>query len=190
MVKIFATTTQKIRPSKLPSSVLLGVGRLVRAFADIEDSLDIHLCRLASIKEAAAVVLLGRSSISAKVEKALAMARLHNKQMEQLTQALFADSSFKEAKHCRNAVAHGVLLGQWGTPRHFAFLTSTQLDPSEFNMRREVVSFTIQDVQEYARFAELRSLEISKNLHLSEWRTARFHQSLLPHRKGKKRELK
>ena len=184
MTKTYGADSTPIKPTKIPSGMYLSIGRLIRAFSDIEDSLNVYISGLVHVQEAGVVILLGRTPISAKLKMALSLSKLHNKETVDQTNAMFFDQAFKDAKTCRNAVAHGVLLGQWGTPRKYAFLTDTQLEPSDFNMRREVVSYEAADVKHYADMAVTRSEEISKYLKLDAWREKRFLQSLLPHRKS------
>jgi hypothetical protein len=190
MVKVYKDKGNKIKPAKIPPPVFTAIGRMVRAFAEIEDSLNIYIYNLARTPEPAAVILLGRSPISAKLTMAKALSSLHHTDAIATTEKLFFGQEFSEAKECRNAAAHGIFLGAWGRPKHYAFLTDKVLEAVNFNMRREVVSYDLKTFKYHAAFAERWASHISSELELQPLREKRFQQSLLPHRKGLKKAEK
>jgi hypothetical protein len=158
------------------------IGRLVRAFAEIEDLINLFISRLANISESKTIVLLGRTPISRKLEIAMYLATMAGPNSVTLHKFIF-DSSFLECQKCRNAVAHGILLGKTEDNR-FAFLTAETLEPTGSSAIQTVISFKKKDIAVYARHAEQAVPQIEKLLQLSPLREKRLQQPLEPHRKG------
>ena len=186
MPKVYSSTSAEIRATTLPKAVMSSIGELIRAFAEIEDSLNIYIYDLAKTPEAAAIIMVGRTPMSQKNKIAEALSSLHDDKTIDLTKRLFLGPELAEAKLCRNAVAHGVLLGEWGDAPNYAFLTDKSLDAVSYYMRREVVSYDADTVRHHANYAAHWSKHISEVLGLGPLREKRLRQPLLPHRRGQK----
>ena len=59
-----------VTPHTLSDDELKDIGRLVRAFAEIEDIVAVHLCQVGSLNEGQLAVLVGRLGISQRVKMA------------------------------------------------------------------------------------------------------------------------
>lgn len=80
------------------------------AFAELDDLLTLCICNLAEINESRAVVLLGRTAISRKLEMAGYLANLYGPWITKLQNDTFKNEAFTNCLKCRNTVAHGSLL--------------------------------------------------------------------------------
>jgi hypothetical protein len=177
----YSATEDKLKPTKLPLPVLASMGAIVRAFAEIDDMINLHICNMGEVKEGVAAILLGRTPISGKLKIAAYLARLRG--VSKFHDSLF-DFEFRELLKVRNVVAHGALLGKTHSGGRYAFLTDGQLEPSDMKLTREVSSFTAVDLKEYADQAMELSSFIESSLKLGAMRRKRFQQSLRAHRKS------
>ena len=66
MVKVFSSSPSSIKPYRITNPTYNAMGRVVRAIAEIEDILTLHLCALADITEGHAMMLLGAIHLSKK----------------------------------------------------------------------------------------------------------------------------
>lgn len=181
MAKTYSSAPVSLKPTNLDGATLLNIGRLVRAFAEIEDLITMYICHLAEINESRGLVLLGKTNISKKLEIAEYLAKMTGKKITSLHGQLF-NEGFRDAKNCRNAVAHGVLMGVSEDGR-LAFLTSTASDPVEMSAMQEVISYEPKDIKIHAELAERAIPLLEEHLKLGPWRKRRLERPLLPHRK-------
>lgn len=56
-----------IRGNTIPDETLAAIGRLIGAFAEIEDLVTLYICNLAEISQSKAIVLLGRTAITWRI---------------------------------------------------------------------------------------------------------------------------
>ena len=68
MPKSYSPESTHIKPTKINKETLAAIGRLIRAFAEIEDLLTLHICNLTSVPEGRIIVLLGRTAMSKLLE--------------------------------------------------------------------------------------------------------------------------
>lgn len=174
-----------LKPTKLPVKTLTAVGRLIRAFAEIEDMVTLYICNLAEINESRAVVLLGKTAITRRLEMAQYLAQMTGKKITALHSQIWNDG-FRAAMTCRNTVAHGVLLGR-APDKRYAFLTAKTEPPTGKSAIQVTVSYRHEDIAAYAKFAEDAIPLIEKHLKLQALRQARLRKPLLPHRKSQPR---
>jgi hypothetical protein len=177
----YGATKAKLKPTKLPKTVLTAMGTIVRAFAEIDDMVNLHICNMGEVKEGMATILLGRTPISGKLKIAAYLARLRG--IQKFHDSLF-DAEFRELLKVRNIVAHGVLLGKTIPGNCYAFLTDGQLEPADLKLTRETMSIGARDFKAYAVQAAETAVAIEKALKLGAWRETRFQQFLRPHRKS------
>lgn len=107
-----SSTSSKLQPCKLTDDQLLAIGRLIRACAEIEDLINLYLCRIADISEAHAIILLGRISGASRLKLAETFAVTRGEAVAAQHKACFGDQRFSDITRCRNTVAHGILLGK------------------------------------------------------------------------------
>jgi hypothetical protein len=182
MDRIYSSTPSKLKRITLTPKTLESIGRLVRACAEIEDLITLHICDLASISETHAAVLLGRTTISKRLEIGAYFAKLTGEKAQRLFEGVF-DPALTQILECRNATAHGVLLGETEDGR-IAFLTAQTLDPVGSTASKVVISYRPEDIEDIAKAAESAIPTVEKWLKLSTFREKRLEQVLAPHRKG------
>ena len=183
MVMIFSSSTSSLKPRRISNATYNAMGRVVRAFAEIEDILTLHLCELSNISEGQVMILLGKTPLSKKLEIARQFADARGTPARELFDCWFGTKGFQAALACRNVVAHGVFLGQTETG-HLAFRTMKSLNADETSVSVEVVCYDNKSFLEVASSAELAIPSLEKGLQLQASREIRRGQSLDPHSKA------
>jgi hypothetical protein len=169
MPKSYSPECTHIKPTNINKETLAAIGRLIRAFAEIEDLLTLHICNLTSVPEGRIIVLLSRTATAG----ANALAAHKN----------VFNRTFQDALGCRNAVAHGTLLGRT-QHKELTFLTAKTEVPTGTANLLVVESYLPKNIIAYAKMAELAVPLIEKNLMLQALRQARLRKPLSPHPKG------
>lgn len=149
----YSKSGSAIQPYTLTDDVLLGMGRLLRAFAEIEDIITLHLCSVASISEAQAVLLLGRLGMSKKLTMAYTFAAARGGNNKALLDGCFDNDEYKLCLKARNVAAHGLLLGLTEEGR-IAFRTVETTSASSDAVGLEAISFEPEAFEIYAGMAE------------------------------------
>ena len=111
MAKTYGTEPTALKPTKLSKKVLADIGRLIRAFAEVEDIVSIYLAQLAGLTESKSTIILGRMQLRSRIEMAGVLATQTGKQITEIHKAAFSEA-FWDALFCRNTVTHGVLMGK------------------------------------------------------------------------------
>ena len=181
MARIYGSTKLEVKSTELPVAVMLAVGRLVRAVAEMEDILDLFIGSLAQLSESRTTIMLGRTAISKKLEIALDLAKTRDDAALGHFKAAF-DQTFLDIIECRNVVAHGKLLGE--TKEGFAFLTTNPGPVREDSKIRIVVSYAGKTIEALAALAEIRVPEMEAFLQVADQRAERLLRPLLPHSKA------
>lgn len=161
------------------------IGRLIRAFAEIDDMVTLYICNLAEISESRAVILLGRTPISTKLKNALYLAKMTGEEITKLHKHVF-DEAFYMANKCRNALAHGAFMGADKDGR-LAFLTSDAIDPVDDAAVMTVMSFRPDTIKAYADSVVEALPRMEKVLKLESLRKKRRAGGLGAHPKGLKK---
>lgn len=185
MVRTYGDKEEALSPAVLPDTMLTEIGRLIRAFAEIEDLINLYLCGLAKINESQALVLLGKTAVTRRLEMAEYLALMTGTEITKLHKQIF-NAGFREALECRNAVAHGLLLGKT-TDDRYAFVTAKTEIPTGPSAIQLAITYHEHSVTAYARLAEDAVPLIEKQLKLEDMRAGRLQRSLLPHRKAQPR---
>jgi len=181
MPKTYGSNQRDVKPAQLPDATLRDIGRLVRACAEIEDIVDLFIASLAELNETRAFIMLGRTAISRRLEIALELAKVREDNALAVHKTAF-DAVFNDILECRNAVAHGKLLGK--TEDGFAFLTGNSGPVRDDSKIRIVASYTAATIKEYARVAEARIPQLEAYLKVEGPRSERLRRPLLPHSKA------
>lgn len=179
----YAKEATAVRPYKLPHKVLLNMARIVRSCAEIEDLVGLHLNRMAEINEGQSLLLIGRMPISTKLSLAHTLAQAVGDACLAAHQACFGDEQFAGLQKCRNAIAHGLLLGKVDDGK-IAFRTVNIAGADGPTVSVDVVSYEADDFRKYAALATELVPYIEKRLKLQALREKRRGQVLLPHRKA------
>jgi hypothetical protein len=156
---------------------MLAIGRLVRACAELDDIVLLHVCVVLGRPEAEVRMTLpgttDRINAAKAAAKKIGMAFVFG-----------SESLAREALECRNTVAHGVLLGVDDDGR-LAFLMDRP-DPS--TLAQEVRSYAPADILQMADQAEwLVGFCETNLLGTGERRAARSRIVLKPHPKARER---
>jgi hypothetical protein len=159
------------------------MARIIRACAEIEDIITLHLCQLARIGEAESVVLLGRVPVSTKLKMATVIADALGGEAAETHHRCFDSEAFKGLMRCRNTIAHGLLLGL-NDEGGLAFRTIDVAGADETALNMNVISFNLEDFAPIAKSAEEAIPALERLLKLQAWRRERRERDLLPHRKS------
>lgn len=184
MGRTYSAEGSNLQPGKLSDNALLAIGRLVRAFAEIDNIAAMYLCDLANIDENLATVMIGRATISSRIAMAGEIAKTVSQEAVDRHMKAFG-GEFQDCLTCRNAVAHGHLLGI-AHGNLYAFLTDMRLDPREIGspVIKTVISYSEDALQAFAEIAENGLPKLIEKLELEERLEARLQRRLLPHRKA------
>lgn len=184
MKREYSATGSAVKPITLGEDIILAIGRLIRACAEIEDLLTLFLCELAQIKEGQFVILLGRTPVSKKVKLAKDFAEAHGPEEVDKFNRCFGNEGFKTIFGMRNAVAHGLLLGETDEGK-IAFRLVDTVGWGEFGQVSILVtSFAPEDFGNVAKMAEDGVPQLEAILRLQDQRAERRARPLDPHRKS------
>lgn len=168
-----------VTPHTLSDDELKDIGRLVRAFAEIEDIVAVHLCQVGSLNEGQLAVLVGRLGISQRVKMAEQFAKGLGGAAWEAHKACFKSGAFKTLVDCRNAVAHGYLLGltKEGT---LAFRTASMSDVDPEFVTLKVVTYAPASIRRNGEEAVKLVAQLDQILRTSKRRKEHLSQSLRP----------
>lgn len=182
MGRSYGNKEVELKPATLAEPLLTAIGRLVRACAEIEDMVDLFIMNLAEVNESRMTILLGRTAITRRIEMAEALAMLREDDALAVHKKAF-DSGYYDTIDCRNAVAHGTLMGADVDGRLY-FLTSTTAKPENGRARRQVLSYLPEQIIDFGKYAEDKIGILAPLLQVQELRKARLERPLAPHPKG------
>jgi hypothetical protein len=181
MHSVYSSTATGITPHQLDSPALLAIGRIIRACAELEDLLSLHLCALADISEAQSLILLGKTPVSQRLRIAATLAA--GTSQEEAVKTCFDNVHYQAIVRCRNAVAHGVFLGLTDDAK-MAFRVAEVIGTAEGRISLLVQSYGQADLEGFAAIAESAVPQVETHLKLSALREKRRQQDLFPHRKA------
>ena len=162
------------------------ISRIVRAWAEVEDCLNLFICALAKITESQGLALLSKSGWSRKLDIARGLAELREDQAVEALEMVFTTGLSKIGK-ARNTVAHGVYLGRRDDGA-MCFLTSDEIKGSEGPQRLvSVRNYNLQGLLEIADALEHSLPSMVSILQIEELREPRYTQSLRAHPKAQRR---
>lgn len=150
MPKSYAHEPTEFVPGEIDDKVMLSIGKLIRAFAEIEDRIFVYLCLLAEVSETRGVVLFGSVPLQKKLEMAEYLAQTTGQKITDIHRAVFNDT-FKEALSLRNTVAHATFLGVEPKEGRLVFLTNKTSAPEAGSARLTVEGWLPENI---IRFAE------------------------------------
>jgi hypothetical protein len=176
---------RELKPATLDEATLVAIGRLIRAFAEYEEILTLFIGALGKLNSSQLVILLGRTALTRKMDMAENLAKIAGGEHFHRYDATFNTPSFSDWHLCRNAVAHGILLGV-DHEGYLAFLTDKTDQPKGSSTIQIVASYLPDTIQKTAAQAEANSAVFAQALGLQSWLKKHQPQALLPHRKGRK----
>ena len=184
MKRVYSATGSSVKPITLDGDILQAIGRLIRACSEIEDLLTLYLCELAQMKEGQFVILLGRTPVSKKVKLAKDFAEAHGPEEVDKFDRCFSNEQFKTIFAMRNAVAHGLLLGETDEGK-IAFRLVDAVGWGELGQVSILVtSYAPEDFGIVAEMAEDGVPKLEAILKLQDQRAERRARPLDPHRKS------
>ncbi len=183
MYKQYSKDAPTLTSFALTADMHADIGRLIRACAEIEDLVALHLCQVAEIDESQSAVLLGRMPSSTRVSLAKTFADRLGGTAQKAHDKCF-DGEYFGMISVRNVLTHGTLLGISNDGR-VTFRTNEILGPQENSgVRLNVVSYLPEGFRKWADQAEATIPLLEETLRLQAWREKRRQQDLLPHRKS------
>lgn len=188
MPKTYGSGSSPPKQIDLPESTLTDIGRLVRAFAEIEDLVFLYICGLADISESRATALIGGVPLQRRIDMAGYLAKMTGKKITAIQKTIF-DKTFEEIRSCRNTVSHGKYLGVEDSGG-FAFLTQKRDDPIGESAIQIVESYHPEIISQFAKMAVEAVPKIEKLLKLEASRQERVSKPLRPHKKFRPRNTK
>lgn len=181
MPMIHSPTGSALHPYEFSDRVLLGIGRLIRVCADLEDALTVYMSRATGISEGIVSILIGKTPISAKLRIAGTIA-LSKNELDAFKS--YFGKGLSDCLKCRNAAAHGTLLGQtdegW-----VAFAVSEPVQGEDIGVTT-VRGFEEKAFDQFAVEAAKVLKLLDEQLQLPALREARREQPLDPHPKAQK----
>lgn len=106
----YLQTDPVLRPGKLSANDLRAIGRLIRAFSELEDILTLFLFKITRVGNGAGRALLGHQPISKKTVIAQQFLEKGSKDFKNLKDTYLSER-FSDVQRCRKVCAHGILLG-------------------------------------------------------------------------------
>lgn len=182
MGKSYGSEPVHLKKAELTEPMFLAIGKLVRAMAEIEDMVDLHICNLVGLSESQTMVILGRTAVTRKLEIAERLALLRDDAAIQVHKSVF-DDNYNDLVNCRNAVAHGTLMGEANGKLYF-LASPSGLKPNEGRAPRDVFSFTPEQIAHNAEVAQGILPHVEQRLQVGELRAERLQRPLKPHPKG------
>lgn len=177
-----------LKPCEIDRESYAHIGRMIRAFAEIEDIVTLYICKLAGISESTGQVLLGRMPLSARIAAARYLAKTKNPKIVALHDQIF-DARFSESNRLRNAFAHGVLLGV-SDDGYYAFRTTDTVEPDSETAKLTVIRAHPKTIKGYADDAVNTVPKIAKALQLDAFRQTRHERPLADHPKRRPQPTK
>lgn len=149
----YTNAAHGVQPCGLSDEDMASIGKIVRGCAEIEDILSLHLCQVADISEGQFLVLLGRATMRSKEVIAGQLAKAKSPAAHAAHKACFGSDAFDKLVGCRNAVAHGVLIGKDSDGR-MLFRTATANKASDDVVAVKALKFSSDDLKAFAAIAD------------------------------------
>src|SRR4051812_29490692 len=105
MPPIYSDKSSTITPCSLSDDQLSAIGRLIRAFAEIEDIINLRLAALTGVPEGIVLVFLGRTSVTKKLQILKFVSEGKGVEAETLFAQAFGNPHFRDLQDMRNTVA-------------------------------------------------------------------------------------
>ncbi len=183
---IYSSKGTTLKPYALTKADLLGIGRLIRACAEIEDIIHLYLSQLADVPEGMAILLLGRLPSSARLKLIKALGEANGGKHPKLYREAFDNDDYRSIVKCRNAVAHGMLMGMTESGE-IAFQSHDTQGFDDVKLYTTVNAWPPGAFDEYAHQAEDIIPQMEEAFGLKALRQKRRAQALSPHMKSQEK---
>jgi len=166
MEKDYALKGTKLTFQPIPDDVLLTIGKLARAWGELEQMINLYIQSLTPLNDSQILLFLGRQNISAKIALAGKLAKVKSKAADKLHQKLFVKESqatnfFNIALKCRNVVSHGRYVGITRDAK-LAFATT---DIGAYDKTFAITDVHCYDAENLSRIAEFSEAVIDGFIH-------------------------
>ncbi len=185
MPRLYPEQAPTVKAGRIDDATLHSIGRLIRATAEIEDIVDCFICVLADLNESKTSILLGKTAITRRLEIAESLSKLRTDEAHKIYKEAFP-AEIADILECRNAVAHGILLGI-GDGHEYAFITSLTNSVRGDAAVRIVVNYSPATIRNIADKAEAMIPYLEKRLLVQGLRSERLQRPLEPHPKSQDR---
>lgn len=179
----YSNQSSGLRPTKLDDATLLGIGRLIRAFTELEDLVTLYLCQVAEISEAHSLILLGKTGITKKIQLISQFTKDRLPDHDLAYKEALANENFNDLLAARNVAAHGLLIGITDTGR-LAFQSTSHQGTDGDTLGVTVDTYEPGDFSTMADIAEDVISQIEARLGLQSARESQFMRPLKPHKKA------
>jgi hypothetical protein len=128
-------------------------------------------------------MLLGVMPLRSRLEIARDEALIYGEDGPETYQNWLADPALATILDCRNALAHGLLIGQTKAGS-LAFRTITRTNVEQGRIGREILIYDIETIEECVQVAEMAVSDLAVGLKLQALLETRRTQPLVPHPKS------
>lgn len=184
MQTVFSSTGTTLQHFDLTAEMHESIGRVVRAFAEIDSLLMMHISQMSRSSMKTVAVMLDRASLGKKIEIALMLADEIGGECAKATREAFDSDAMRDCRAFRNTVAHGQLLGlsETGTVVFLMDKLITERENSRIGAQAEGYDPSIFPT--FARLSEAIPAVLVKTLRLGAQVEERRRQALYPHPKS------
>jgi hypothetical protein len=183
MPPTYSAKASSIRPYKLTNDQLTAMGRLIRAFAEIEDIVNLRIALLARTSTANVAIFLGRAGLANRLKILKLLSEGEGLQAEELFAQTFDNPAFLDLHSARNTLAHGRLLGLDEAGR----ITFQVIEPSAIDsdaVHLTAYAYSPELLADLAQRAEGLIPQMETDFGLTALRETRRAQALGPHSKA------
>lgn len=182
MATTYSAVPTNLKPFEMTDDLYLSVGKIIRAFAEIEDIVTLTVANFAQLSESRAWVLLGKSALASRISTARRLGMMREDFAIDAFNKAF-EPPFKEILRLRNALAHGTLLGV--DPEGCLCFTSNELvDVDGEAVVSECLAWPIETILHWGRVISNYPDYIASTLQVQELRQGSTRLELRAHRKG------
>ncbi len=166
--------TMHIEPYKLPPAVLVDIGTIVTAAANLDDILSMAIFRVSEIAPSDGFVMLGQTTMPAKIQKLEYLAKKYTDAPD-AERIHAACGHLKKIFTCRNAIAHGVYLGRHKERKTLIFVTTSKnYEPEDGVTVQKAVGYSEEQLTTMAAFATQMAAALEQDFDVLKLRAERF----------------
>ncbi len=182
METTYSAESANLRPFELTDELYIAIGKIIRAFAEIEDVITLTISNFAQVSESQACVLLGKTALAGKINTARRLGMMREDFAIDAFNKAF-EPPFKEILRLRNSLAHGTLLGVDEEGR-LCFTTNELVDVDGQAVVTESLGWPIETILHWGRVISKYPEYIATTLQVQELRQGPARLELRAHRRG------
>lgn len=179
----YKATPTNLKPYALNNEDLISIGRVVRAWATVEDAATRWIWFVTQMDPVHLLLMLGRMTVSGRIKLAAELAKSKPGRTSDLHKAMFDNEDFHKIAKFRNAVTHGIILGK-NEDDEVAF-RSQDISATGLNeLALSVFCWKAEDFPSYADTAERLANAITQTRWYQQSNSVFLTPSLAPHPKA------